>query len=455
MPLPLLGGAVVATLGLLAGAWWPWRTQAMLDRLWPACAAPARAELHSQGLGLQVLLALSALWLLGSVWWVLRQAPQGQAATPSIAPPAAPRADLETLRHIGGLLTDQAINGPRLLRMLGPLQQALGARTVAVWLDAVPRQVLGCPPLLCSQGVPALTLDELSDPVATPGGARWLTPGPGVKAAVLTVPLRAGAQQLGTLVVEFAPDHRMDDGLRQLADTAATMTSLALAAVCSSQEERRLALMEERGAIAAELHDSLAQALAYMKIQVAQLQRGLDAATLPPELVATAQDLRTGLSNAYRDVRELIAAFRVRMGAGGLCVAVQDTLDELAQRGGLDIAFEHALEPCPLGVNEEFHVMQVIREALSNTVRHAAATQAWVSIRPQGHRLEVTIDDDGRGLGEPDPQGHHYGLGIMQERARSLGGTLTVSARPGGGTRVQLLFAPQSLLATASVQEAA
>lgn len=99
--------------------------------------------------------------------------------------------------------------------------------------------------------------------------------------------------------------------------------------------------------------------------------------------------------------------------------------------------------------------MQVIREALSNTVRHAAATQAWVSIRPQGHRLEVTIDDDGRGLGEPDPQGHHYGLGIMQERARSLGGTLTVSARPGGGTRVQLLFAPQSLLASASVQEAA
>lgn len=432
-------------LGLLAGAWWPWRTERLLAPLQAHCEsgsatlctalAQAQAQLHLQGLGLQALLLATALWW-GAMWW--RAAPQAAIA--------APDAGLAMLREVGRLFAQGAVNGPVLLRSLEPLHAALATRTVALWLDERPRRALGCVPLLCCQGAPGVTWDELEAPLAQPpGGVQLLPPSGPSKGFVLTVPLRRERESLGLLIVECAPGQAVDEALLQRAELYAALASLAVAAVCSGQEERRVALMEERGAIAAELHDSLAQSLAYMKIQVAQLQRGLDGATLPPEAIATARDLRNGLSNAYRAVRELIAAFRVRMGPGGLRAAVQDTVDELAQRSGLDIAFDEALARCPLGVNEEFHVMQVIREALSNTVRHAGATQAWVSILPVDHRLEVTVDDDGRGLGSADPQEAHHGLGIMRERARSLGGTLEVLPRPGGGTRVRLCFEPHSL----------
>jgi len=434
-------------LGLLAGAWWPWRTERLLGPLQGHChtdtgalctaLAQAHSQLHLQGLGLQALLMASAVWLVAMLW---RTAPKAGAAGD---------AGLAMLREVGRLFGEGPVNGPVLLRSLAPLQRALATRTVALWLDERPRRALGCAPLLCSQGAPLVTWDELEAPLTQhPGGVRLLPPAGPSKGFVLTVPLTRERESLGLLVVECEPGQAVDEALLQRAELYAALASLAVAAVCSGQEERRLALMEERGAIAAELHDSLAQSLAYMKIQVAQLQRGLDGAALPPEAIATAataRDLRNGLSNAYRAVRELIAAFRVRMGPGGLRAAVQDTVDELAQRSGVDIAFDESLARCPLGVNEEFHVMQVIREALSNTVRHAGATRAWVSIQPVDHRLEVTVDDDGRGLGGGDPQDAHHGLGIMRERARSLGGSLEVLPRPGGGTRVRLCFVPHSL----------
>jgi two-component system nitrate/nitrite sensor histidine kinase NarX len=61
------------------------------------------------------------------------------------------------------------------------------------------------------------------------------------------------------------------------------------------------------------------------------------------------------------------------------------------------------------------------------------------------HLLNVIVDDDGRGLTNPYAESNHYGLSIMRERARSLGGEVSVVHRPGGGTRVQLTFAPQKL----------
>lgn len=230
---------------------------------------------------------------------------------------------------------------------------------------------------------------------------------------------------------------------------------MAIAAVWRSHEGRRIALMEERGAIAAELHDSLAQALAFMKIQVAQLQRAIQSAGTSPDVKGAADDLRKGLSNAYQTVRELIAAFRVRMGPGGLKEAVHDTIEELSQRSGMDIAFEEELDLCPLEVNEEFHVMQVIREALSNTVRHSGARRAWVTIRPgPAHHITVTVEDDGQGFGRTVVDGQHHGLSIMKERARSLGGDVEFGDRPGGGSRIELVFAPERLPSPAQQESA-
>ena len=119
-----------------------------------------------------------------------------------------------------------------------------------------------------------------------------------------------------------------------------------------------------------------------------------------------------------------------------------------AAEGGTTTEFtlDNRLAGCPLNVNEEIHVLQVVREALSNVARHARATRAGIALRCEHGTAIVTVDDDGIGYtpaadGEP----HHYGLIIMQERARSLGGDVRILHRNEGGTRVELRFTPAEL----------
>ncbi len=93
----------------------------------------------------------------------------------------------------------------------------------------------------------------------------------------------------------------------------------------------------------------------------------------------------------------------------------------------------------PEGESQVFHTVQ---EALNNIARHAAARQAWLHMGSGGDGLvEIVVDDDGAGLPAASPcGGAHYGMDIMRERARRIEGTLDVGARPGGGTRVRLVF---------------
>lgn len=353
---------------------------------------------------------------------------------------------LQTLHQVARMFTDGDVSEFSLRNGLALLETSLGARTAALCLSAPAHKALGIGAVLATRGEPAIVrqLDTVQN--SREVSARVVPPSGDCAAHSLVVPVCRGDVSVGTLVVEFPEPARVDDPQVNLAESFAHLAALAISSVSRSQEERRVALMEERSAIAGELHDSLAQSLAYMKIQVARLQRGLDREKHPTDVAQAARELREGLSAAYREVRELIAAFRVRMGPGGLLSTVQDAVDDFAQRSGLDISFVHDLGRCHLEVNEEFHVMQVIREALSNTVRHARAYHVWVSIhyRPE-HLLTVVVDDDGRGLTNPYAESNHYGLSIMRERAHSLGGEVTVEHRPGGGTRVQLSFAPHKL----------
>jgi two-component system nitrate/nitrite sensor histidine kinase NarX len=209
------------------------------------------------------------------------------------------------------------------------------------------------------------------------------------------------------------------------------------------EETRRLALLEERNAIARELHDSLAQSLSYMKIQASRLHAALHAADGDPDQVLG--ELRDGISSAYRQLRELLSTFRLQMDGRGLAQALDDTVREFRERERLPVTLNYAMGGCRLNPNAEIHVLQVIREALSNIVHHAAAQRATVDLHYSRaeERVQVLIEDDGIGIRpQQADRAHHYGLTIMEERARSLGGRIAVEARPGGGTRVVLTFAP-------------
>lgn len=259
----------------------------------------------------------------------------------------------------------------------------------------------------------------------------------------LTLPLSDAERQYGVLILEIPEGKQLDAWQVQLLEALSRHIGVAIGAERRIEQNRRVALLEERAVIARELHDSLAQSLAYMKIQVSRLRAamtaGPESAALTDEVL---EELREGLNAAYRQLRELLATFRLRMEGQNLHSALEQTVAEFAQRGDLAIDLEMATGASPLSPNEEIHILQIAREALANVLHHANATQARVALSrlPEG-ALRLRVEDNGEGIVKPsDP--HHYGMTIMEERARSLNGQLSFEEGEEGGTRVTLEFTP-------------
>lgn len=259
---------------------------------------------------------------------------------------------------------------------------------------------------------------------------------------VFSSPIHDREHQYGVLLMEIPDGTRLQPWQERLLEAVAQHIGIALNLAQRSTQERRLALLEERNVIARELHDSLAQSLSYMKIQVSRLDAALGQAGDEDAGRTIINELRQGLNSAYRELRELLTTFRLRIEGRGLNLALSETVKEFRQRSDIDINVDFNLSVGELSANEEINVLQIIREALSNVLQHARATEASVRLRHDalGHVI-VQIDDNGIGLRDRQ-RPHHYGTTIMQERARSLGGSIRYLNRPSGGTRVELIFEP-------------
>jgi len=350
--------------------------------------------------------------------------------------------------EVARLIGDSELSAGSLRSALSVLGSACGARTVALVLDARVSRSLGFGETIATLHQPLITPQLPAEHPPRDVSGR-LVAGPG-EFQTLLVPLCSGGVGIGTLVAEFAGTVRVDDAKVRLAETVARMAALALVGLSDSTESRRLALLEERSAIAAELHDSLAQSLGFMRIQLTRLQRNLAGQAPSGEAADDAEriaaELKEGLNAAYGEVRELISTFRARMDDGGLIAAVGRAVEGFGAQTGIATTLTHALGRCRLDVNEEFHILQVIRESLANVSRHSGAQLTIVDLRyGPGHEFTVTVDDDGSGFTGNATDAGHYGLSIMRERTASLGGTLEVVRRPTGGTRVRVAFAPKRL----------
>jgi two-component system nitrate/nitrite sensor histidine kinase NarX len=182
-----------------------------------------------------------------------------------------------------------------------------------------------------------------------------------------------------------------------------------------------------------------------MKIQLLRLTTLLDAAQAPAAR-GVADELREGVSAAYRQLRELLTTFRLQLDGKGLKSALRGVVDDLRRRTGLDAELHDELHGLELSANEQVHLLQIVREALANVERHAGAAHVAVRLARAGDGadIELSVEDDGAGvaagvdLASARPQ--HFGVSIMRDRARALGGDLRVEARAGGGTRVALRF---------------
>ena len=261
---------------------------------------------------------------------------------------------------------------------------------------------------------------------------------------LLTLPLSDAERQYGVLIIDVPEGTHPEAWQVQLLEALSRHIGVAIGAERRIEQSRKLSLLEERAVIARELHDSLAQSLAYMKIQVSRMQTAMTKPEHTAEMASMLQELREGLSGSYRQLRELLSTFRLKMDGGDLPSALAHTVEEFTERGDIDIKLQVEHRQCQLSPNEDIHVLHILREALSNVLNHSNARNAWVSVHcTETGMLEASVEDDGQGISKGADL-HHYGTTIMEERTRSLHGQIRFLPRAGGGTRVELRFLPAS-----------
>ncbi|OOZ40772.1 hypothetical protein BOW53_06540 [Solemya pervernicosa gill symbiont] len=259
---------------------------------------------------------------------------------------------------------------------------------------------------------------------------------------IISIPILDKGTQYGVLLFEIPKEKHVEEWEKRLLESIASHIAIAINIARSTNQDRRLSLLEERTVIARELHDSLAQSLSYMKIQVSRLDHEISNNSSGESQGKIVSELRQGLNSAYRELRELLTTFRLSIVDTDLAHALEDTTNEFSERGATSIMLNNQLGGCSLTANEEVNLLQIIREALSNVVQHANASHADVNLQHDTYGyVTVQINDNGVGINASGKR-HHYGLAIMKERARSLGGKLRIIPRGSGGTRVELIFTP-------------
>lgn len=373
------------------------------------------------------------------------------------AGPALP--DAHILAEIAAGLAGEPDLGQLLGRFLDPIVRLAGAESGAVRLLTESGDGLqwvadtGLPAGLCGQG---RTVDRHCGhcgAAADVHDVRWATElarcaersggqyfGQACR-RLLVVPLQHRGRVLGIYKLFFAGDAEPRAELLAILRAAGELLGLALNNARLEKQTLRAMVLGERQLMAAEVHDSLAQSLAFVKMRLPLLH---DAMRAHDDSGAQRyfDDVRGAVTQAYASLRSVITQLRVPMDPQGLLHALAASVDTFRRGTATELEFDNAMPALSLAPEQESQVFHIVQEALSNVARHAAAQHARLHIGPlPGAQIECVIEDDGTGVTSASAvQGAHYGVDIMRERARRIGGALEVSPRHGGGTRVRLVF---------------
>lgn len=247
---------------------------------------------------------------------------------------------------------------------------------------------------------------------------------------------------LGSFSLHFRHEREMLPSETRLLDTLGRHLGTALQNHRLAAAARQLAVAQERHLVAQGLHDSIAQSLNFLKMQL----HLLDAAANRNDMIEVREIvplLRGGLEESYEDVRELLVNFRTKLGAGSLRDAIDETVARFERQSGtpLQLDYEEA-SGLPLPSDQQLQVLFILQEALSNIRKHASAANVRVAIR-NAQDFHLTVEDDGDGYDPADIASRgeaHVGFHIMRERAARLGAQLRLESRPGGGAQVHLLL---------------
>lgn len=255
---------------------------------------------------------------------------------------------------------------------------------------------------------------------------------------VVNIPVRLHERLMGEVDLFFHARVNPSPAERSLLEALSSHLAGAMENLRLNALEKEAAVSQERHLLARELHDSIAQSLAFLKIQV-QLMRDAVQSGNSEEIKLVLEEIDAGVRESYGDVRELLIHFRTRTNTEDIEPALATTLRKFEHQSGMKAFLTMQGQGMPLSPDLQIQVLHIVQEALSNARKHARASQVWLDVQQQpAWRFEVR--DDGVGFQPNNDQldETHVGLRIMTERAQRIGADLDIISTPGHGSSIIL-----------------
>ncbi len=226
--------------------------------------------------------------------------------------------------------------------------------------------------------------------------------------------------------------------------SAAIMATLLAIYIRSRTQRRRKqeaqrrefeAVLAERGRFAREIHDSLAQGLTSISLQLECVRD--EVITAPHKARLHLENARSLVRDSLREARRTVWNLRpLALGEADLATALQNFATDLTRSGKMIARQEIEGTPRPLATDHESALLRIGQEALTNAVRYSEAARIVLRLRFDDDRVTLSVRDDGRGFDVAERMGKGFGITGMHERIAALGGSLTIDSRPGEGTEV-------------------
>lgn len=256
----------------------------------------------------------------------------------------------------------------------------------------------------------------------------------------LGVPIVANSGIVGALyLTDKVGAEDFDESDQQLIEMLSVHAALAIEKARLYERSRELSIVEERNRLARELHDSVTQKLFGITLTAEAAATVVERDVV--EAKAQLQRLQQLAREAMEELRSLIFELRPpALASEGLATALRKHVDVLQRVHGNAVTFELEGDASANGSAGDADVLRIAQEALQNAMRHAQAERVDVRVEVRDGRLRLRVADDGAGFDPADPalRARRLGLTSMEERARALGGRLTIASQPGQGTTVEL-----------------
>ena len=258
--------------------------------------------------------------------------------------------------------------------------------------------------------------------------------------AVCIGPYADDASQTTWLTLAFKQAKPADEKIQFYMEPVVKALEEGISAWQQQQMKLQAAQAKITATYTAELHDTLLQTLGYLRIKACRLAQECQTHEQQTKIVPLCEEVSSQVKLAYRQTRDIITTSRTKLEEGSLSQLIQRAIRDFEQRSSIVFELDNRVG-AKLTTQDDSQVLYIIREALSNSVRHAHASHARVIVKQHDNRhLLIRIEDNGCGIQNKEKRHDCFGMKIMRERAAKISATLNVSQRPGGGTRIDLFI---------------